>query len=274
MRRVIPHGSDVERLVDELIDRRTAPGRPPRRRSPLRSWYRRASSTDSWFLLAHVARASIETAPGASVLDAGAGEQQYRWLFDHARYVACDFGKGDDAWNYSGIDTLCDLEAVPLRSGSFDVCLLTEVLEHVARPELVMAELARILRPGGRIYVTVPFAFPEHQAPHDFHRYTSFALRRLAEVSGLAPTEVTMRTGFAGFVAFYLGVAFDSYVAERSARLRPAARRAMAPLLSLGRGALVAARIGLYLADTDSGICVGYNCVLTKPLPAEAAPPG
>ena len=266
MRRDVQLTPEIEALVNRIFDRRSPAGTGGSPRlARVRNAYRKACFADTYLLSAHVARASVETPHGARVLDAGAGEQQYRWLFDHTEYVSCDFGRGDDAWNYSGLGALCDLEALPWATETFDVCLLTEVLEHLARPDRVMAEVARTLRPGGRVYVTVPFAFPEHQVPHDFHRYTSFALRRLAETNGLVADEVVMRTGLAGFLAFYLDVGFESVVGRLPERLSPAQLRLAAPVAKAGRAGLAATKAALYLADGDSGICVGFNCVFTKP---------
>ena len=50
-------------------------------------------------------------------------------------------------------------DAMPLRETSFDVVLLTQVLEHVLRPAAVLTEIARVLRPGGTLFATVPFAW-------------------------------------------------------------------------------------------------------------------
>lgn|GEM_PF-2493427 len=256
-----PVTDEVARLANRIFERpRNGGGAPAPGRGlfRLKNWYRRTCLSDTYLLNAHVARAALETPAGSTLLDAGAGEQQYRWLFEHTRYVSCDFGKGDDAWNYRGLDVLCDLEAIPVASESVDTCLLTEVLEHLAQPEPVMVEIGRVLKPGGRVYVTVPFAYPEHQVPYDFHRYTSFGIRRLAEVAGLDPVEVRMRTGLGGFLAFYIDVTLED--------------RAPKALVGVCRLLTVPLKILLHATDREGGICIGFNCVLTKPLgrlPAE-----
>jgi SAM-dependent methyltransferase len=54
-----------------------------------------------------------------------------------------------------------DLLALPFPDASFDVVMASEVLEHIPGDELAMAEIARVVRPGGRVAVTVPRFWPE-----------------------------------------------------------------------------------------------------------------
>ena len=62
---------------------------------------------------------------------------------------------------------------------------LSQVLEHVQNAEHAMAEIARVLRPGGRALITVPFLYPTHEMPYDFWRYTHLGLRSLVERHGM-----------------------------------------------------------------------------------------
>jgi SAM-dependent methyltransferase len=54
-----------------------------------------------------------------------------------------------------------DLLALPFPDAAFDVVMASEVLEHIPADELAMAEIARVVRPGGRVAVTVPRYWPE-----------------------------------------------------------------------------------------------------------------
>lgn len=79
------------------------------------------------------------------------------------------------------LDITCNLnEPLPFQANEFDSIILSEVLEHVAEPELLWSEMAQILKPGGRILLGVPFLYKIHEAPHDYFRYTEFALRNFA----------------------------------------------------------------------------------------------
>jgi SAM-dependent methyltransferase len=63
--------------------------------------------------------------------------------------------------------------------------VLSDVLEHVPQPELLWHEMARLLAPGGHALINVPFMYGLHEVPHDYGRYTEFALRRFAAQAGL-----------------------------------------------------------------------------------------
>jgi SAM-dependent methyltransferase len=151
-------------------------------------------------------RAAAERAPaGACVLDAGAGECVYRPLFEGRRYVAIDRGVGDGAWDYGRLDARADLERVPFARASFEFVLCTETLEHLARPARVLAELRRVLKPGGTLALSVPFLHPVHQAPHDYYRYTPYGLRHLLGEAGFVVESLQAAGGFFTFLHLQLG---------------------------------------------------------------------
>ncbi len=119
---------------------------------------------------------------GRSILDAGAGECQYAELCSHLRYVSQDFGKYEGSgsgaglqtgqWNNSRLNIISDIAALPIKVHAFDVVMCTEVLEHVLDPGAVVRELSRVLKPGGTLILTAPFASLTHFAP--FHFSTGF----------------------------------------------------------------------------------------------------
>jgi SAM-dependent methyltransferase len=89
------------------------------------------------------------------------------------------------------LDQMVDLTGtLPFERESFDTVLLTDVLEHIPDPLNLMSEVARILRPGGKLIAGVPFLYWLHEVPHDYYRYTEFALRRFCELSGLRVVEL------------------------------------------------------------------------------------
>lgn len=135
------------------------------------------------------------------VLDAGAGESRFRTLFQGCRYIAVDLGVGDHTWDYSGLDLRANLSALPVRSASVDAVLNTQVLEHVTDPAAVLVELARVLKPGGVLYLTAPQGWHEHQQPHDYFRFTRFALERMLAAAGFDRWEMEPMGGY----FWYLG---------------------------------------------------------------------
>ena len=74
---------------------------------------------------------------------------------------------------------------LPFSDSEFDTIILSDVLEHIPVPEHLWKEMARILSRNGKIIMNVPFYYWLHEEPHDYYRYTEFALRRFVETSGL-----------------------------------------------------------------------------------------
>ena len=118
--------------------------------------------------------------PESLFLDVGSGHGDFQDIFSGRRYIALDIVP------YAEVDITCDLtQTVPFRTGSFDVIVMMNVLEHVYEAERLVTRLAELLKPGGQIWIAVPFLLKVHQAPHDFARYTPYALRQMASNVGL-----------------------------------------------------------------------------------------
>ena len=90
---------------------------------------------------------------------------------------------------------------LPFAGSSFEAVLMAEVLEHVAEPGRVVREAARVLKPGGRLLITVPFHNPIHPDPLDFGRYTETWLRRELERAGLEPLLIQAQGRFLSVLA-------------------------------------------------------------------------
>jgi SAM-dependent methyltransferase len=84
------------------------------------------------------------------------------------------------------LDFECDLtKALPFQNEEFDTIILSDVLEHIAQPENLWAEMVRILSVDGKLIMNVPFYYWLHEQPNDYYRYTEFALQRFVRISGL-----------------------------------------------------------------------------------------
>lgn len=96
------------------------------------------------------------------------------------------------------VDLSCDLsEPLPFADAQFDTIILSDVLEHIPDPELLWREMARVLSPGGKVIMNVPFYYSIHAHPHDYYRYTNFALERFVANNGL---ELVQLHAFGGIV--------------------------------------------------------------------------
>jgi SAM-dependent methyltransferase len=133
------------------------------------------------------------TSAGSRVLDYGCAARPYRELFGPGiEYVGADLDG-----NASADVVLNDDGRVPLPDAQFDLVLSTQVLEHVADPELYVSECHRLLRPGGTLVITTHGIMFYHPDPVDYWRWTSAGLRRILEAAGLAPVEIRGIMGLA-----------------------------------------------------------------------------
>jgi SAM-dependent methyltransferase len=85
-------------------------------------------------------------------------------------------------------------------SNAYDTALCLEVLEHIPDPFRAMGEIHRILKPGGRVIISVPHLSRLHEEPHDYYRYTAYGLKTLAQVAHLEVLSVLPRGGLFSFL--------------------------------------------------------------------------
>lgn len=155
---------------------------------------------DAW-----VKHAAASLPAGTKVLDVGAGPCRYRPLFSHCDYHTQDFcqyqgtkeGVLKDEWRYGPIEYVCDVTQISVPDGSFDAVLCTEVLEHAPEPIKAIQEMARVLKPGGKLFVTAPLGSGIHQAPYHYYGgFTPYFYRRFLPKFGLEITEIKPNGGF------------------------------------------------------------------------------
>ena len=71
------------------------------------------------------------------------------------------------------VDVVGDGHSLPFKDAIFDAVISEAVLEHVQNPTQVVAEMHRVLKPGGYVCAAVPFLQGFHASPHDYQRYTA-----------------------------------------------------------------------------------------------------
>jgi SAM-dependent methyltransferase len=138
------------------------------------------------------------------VVDVGCGAQPYRPLLgQEARYLGIDTVDAKANFGYEIPDTVYfEGETWPVEDESADVIVCAETLEHVLRPEGLLVEAHRCLRPGGLLLLTVPFSARWHFIPNDYWRFTPSSLDQLLSDAGFNEIAVYAR-GNAGTVACY-----------------------------------------------------------------------
>lgn len=156
--------------------------------------------------------------PGELVLDLGSGPGRHAFetMRRGARVVLCDYDTGElaqartlagamvEAGEIGSTDTMATTQGdgvfLPFPDDTFDRIIAAEVLEHIPDDEGAIAELHRVLKPGGTIAVTIPSWLPEkicwalsdeYHAPHvpggHVRIYTENELRRKLRAAGLKP---------------------------------------------------------------------------------------
>jgi SAM-dependent methyltransferase len=129
--------------------------------------------------------------PGAAILDVGSGTRRLRAdvvnveidLFDH-------------------VDVVANGSRLPFAADTFDLVISQAVLEHVPHPNEVVRDMARVLRPGGQIYVEIPFMQGFHADPHDYQRYTLSGLDVL--LNGMTKLDAGVAIGPSSALAWML----------------------------------------------------------------------
>jgi SAM-dependent methyltransferase len=128
---------------------------------------------------------NIPTYVSGKLLDLGCGMAPLYCLYkDYATDITCvDWGNSMHENSY--LDFEQDLnQPLEIETGTYQAIILSDVLEHIRKPELLLSETHRILASDGYLLMNVPFFYWLHEQPFDYFRYTQFALKSMAEDCG------------------------------------------------------------------------------------------
>jgi SAM-dependent methyltransferase len=243
-----------------------------RKRTPLNPYWL------DWHLLRQSVLALSEKASGV-LLDVGVSEGPYRCVFEPVvdRYVGLEYppsilDKQPDLWKIldrakKSVDVFGDGNQLPFEDASFDTVLCTEVLEHLPDPASVLGEIARVLKPGGRLLATVPFSQPLHELPGDYYRFTPSGLEYLLGQAGLEVESITPRGNFASATGAHMSQFFLRWLGASSRQSDGSV------ILSRWRSALLLPFLALMQVQfhliskftSDTAVCHGYSVVAKRP---------
>lgn len=142
---------------------------------------------------------ALELPDGSRVLDAGSAQAPYRHHFTHCKYETCDL--------QGSVTYKSDLTNITVPDNLFDSIVCTQVLEHVKDPVKVLKELNRVLKPGGKLFVSAPFFYEEHLIPNDYLRFTEFGFRYILLESDFEINHHEWLEGFSCAIFYFLSYA-------------------------------------------------------------------
>jgi len=141
-----------------------------------------------------------------------------------------------ESWEYVNIDPavkpdyLCLADAISVADETFDMVLMTEVLEHLERPVEALKEAYRVLK-AGQIVITMPFLYGVHADPQDFQRWTADKIRRELEDVGFAVDRLEPMGGLFAVVYDLLYLSLGVASKKRDAIKNRIARRLFLPII-------------------------------------------
>jgi SAM-dependent methyltransferase len=219
-------------------------------------------------------------AADAVVLDAGAGAKPYQFVFNDLEYESTDM---PDGFYKEPHDFECFLDDISRPDNYYDCVVLTQVLEHVPDPLAVVKEIGRVLKPGGKLLLSVPLNTPLHGEPWHFFNFTHYGIAQLATSSDLLLSEIEKVGGGFWLLGKHFPDAFRKLVKQYDP-FRAKKRGQNVGLCILSCFMLLPIWIFVYLpgayllrplfywlecVDRVKSFTLGYTAVLQKPLISE-----
>lgn len=151
------------------------------------------------------------------MMDFGCGSKPYQSVFGHlTEYIGVDYDGEGHSHAHESIDVFYDGKTIPFQDQTFDSVLCSEVFEHLFELEAILKEVNRVMKPGGKMLVTCPFAWNLHESPVDYARYTPFALEQIFAKAGFKIISQQKKGNYYQTLhqlknVFYLGALFGKY---------------------------------------------------------------
>ncbi len=179
----------------------------------------------------HIDHFLINTKFYGKVLDVGGKKENKRGKFKPPI-------KSVESWEYLNIDKstnpdyLCSADDIPTKNNTFDIILLTEVLEHLQNPIKVLKECKRVLKKDGKLIITMPFLYPKHADPEDYQRWTDYKLEKELKNLGFNYIAISPMGGMFAVIYDILYVSLGMASKNRSSFRNRAIRKFFMPILA------------------------------------------
>lgn len=150
-------------------------------------------------------RASAERYFKGSLIEIGCGTKSSTLLLGDlvSRHVGIDIP--ECYHDVSLVDAFATAYALPFKDASFDCAYAGAVIEHLSRPQTMVGEAFRVLKPGGHAIFTAPQYFHLHEEPRDYFRFTRFGLEHMCREAGFEQLEMIALSGFLTTFGFEFG---------------------------------------------------------------------
>jgi SAM-dependent methyltransferase len=137
------------------------------------------------------------------ILDFGAGNSPYKHLLQYKDYITADVVQNSS----SSINVILqsNIKDLPFGNEEFDLILCLDVIEHLINPKEILLELFRKLKPKGKLMISTPFIFREHEYPDDFQRFTSVGIENILTDVGFSKIN-TKKSGNWYYTIFLLWI--------------------------------------------------------------------
>ena len=153
--------------------------------------YLNSNALETISLRREIAAASVFV--NGRLLDIGCGDKPYELCFRgrYTEYIGIDL----ETVQRSRADVFGDSLHLPFKPASFETVFSTQVLEHVRDPFRMLQEIGSVLKTNGLLILSAPQAWPLHEQPYDFFRFTRYGLEELVHRAGLQTVQVKERAG-------------------------------------------------------------------------------
>jgi len=195
------------------------------------------------------------------LVDLGCGEAPYKKYLSQFvdKYTGVDWSS---TFHNSAADIASDLNVqIKIDDEVADSIISISVMEHLFEPQVFLNESYRVLKRGGYMVLQVPWQWRVHEAPHDYFRYTPYALKYMFTKAGFSEIQIEATSGFFTTWIVKMNYFTAAYASKRSKPLKRILQVLLLPFWTLGQ------LLAPYLDKLDSDWNIesqGYFVLATK----------